>query len=314
MAVFQEFTMKRHVFSLPFAVLLLASLACNGVVATPDMNTISTSIAQTFAVTLTALGATSAPVSTETPQPPTLTYTPITPLPTFTPTATFPPPATFTPLVPQISVSVATNCRSGPGKVYPLMGGLPQGVVVQVFGRDPSGNYWYIRNPDRPNRFCWVWGEYATVTGNISLVPILTPPPTPTATLTPTATATFTPKPAPKFNISFSGLEVCKSSKKWWVEFEIKNTGDFALRSITIMVLDADKGITKTRTMDGFDSRNGCAATSHRAILQKGKSVIVSSDAFGYNLKGRNLRAWVVICVQNNQGQPCAQKIINFTP
>ena len=56
--------------------------------------------------------------------------------------------ASPTSIMPMISVSVPTNCRSGPGKAYPIEGALLVGEVAQVLGDDPTGNYWYIPNPD----------------------------------------------------------------------------------------------------------------------------------------------------------------------
>ena len=96
-------------------------------------------------------------------QTPTATFTPLPPTNTPTPTLSPTPIFTFTPLTPQISVSVATNCRAGPGKAYDRVGALLVGEFAQVVGRNPTGNYWYIRNPDSSTGFCWVWGEYATL-------------------------------------------------------------------------------------------------------------------------------------------------------
>ena len=63
-----------------------------------------------------------------------------------TPTPVF----TSTPGIPLISVTVATNCRVGPGKVYDRVGALLVGQVAEVVGRNLNGNYWYIRNPNTP--------------------------------------------------------------------------------------------------------------------------------------------------------------------
>ena len=153
--------------------LTFAALACAlPAVVAPDAGAISTAAAQTVIAGLTqaALAATmQTPMpSSATPEPP--TYTPTQ---TLTATLTF----TSTPAIPRISVSVATNCRSGPGKVYDYEGALLAGETAEVFGRDPSGRYWYIRNPESGSKFCRVWGEYALVTGNTSFPPIYTPTP-----------------------------------------------------------------------------------------------------------------------------------------
>lgn len=96
--------------------------------------------------------------------------------------------------VPIISVSLDTACRIGPGNVYQYLGALIVGEEAEIVARDPSSKYWYIKNPDG-NGFCWVWGEYGTIVGDTSKLPIYTPIPTPTFTPTATFTATYTPYP-----------------------------------------------------------------------------------------------------------------------
>jgi hypothetical protein len=95
------------------------------------------------------------------------------------PSATQPPPTVVpsdTPGVPRIHVSVATNCRYGPGVVYdPPVSIFNVGQTANVLGRDSGGNFYYI------DQGCWVWENYVTVeAGNIGGVPVLTAPPTPT--------------------------------------------------------------------------------------------------------------------------------------
>ncbi len=125
---------------------------------------------------------------------------PVAPASTATDTATLPPlptpSVTLTPTPPKPSLRVATdtNCRTGPGKVYDWVGGIQVGETADIFGRDPGGQYYYIRNPDKVNDFCWIWGAYATPSGDLSGLPVFTPPPTPTPppTAVPTATPTAT--------------------------------------------------------------------------------------------------------------------------
>jgi len=126
------------------------------------------------AVTATLVALTAAqPTATETPSS--------TSLPTQTPTITL----TFTPTVPMVTVSQNTNCRTGPGVIYDLIGGLLIGEEAVVVGKYTAGNYWIINNPDAAGT-CWLWGQYATVSGNTAGLPEYTPPPTPTPTFTPT--------------------------------------------------------------------------------------------------------------------------------
>lgn len=174
-------------------VLLLGSLACNlSLGAAPTQSApgqVETSVAGTLIAQLTLTSGPGQVLPTEqevsTPEPlpsPTIT---LTPTDTSTPT----------PSVPMISVTVNTNCRYGPGSAYDYLGALLVGETAEIVGRDPSGDYWYIRNPDNPSGSCWLWGEYASPVGNFGSLPILTPPPSPTPTYTATATATYTPTP-----------------------------------------------------------------------------------------------------------------------
>jgi len=95
---------------------------------------------------------------------------------------------------PTVTVSVATNCRTGPGRAYPSNYGLPVDVSAEVVGKNTSTNYWIIQIPNGGGT-CWLWGQYATVTGDTSGLQNVAIPPTPTPMVTPTFTITpsFTP-------------------------------------------------------------------------------------------------------------------------
>ncbi|MFN8381119.1 MAG: hypothetical protein U0V02_04225 [Anaerolineales bacterium] len=91
-----------------------------------------------------------------------------------------------------VTVSIATNCRTGPGQAYPSIFGLPVGQTAEVVGKNTSTNYWIIKIPNGAGT-CWLWGQYATVTGDTSALPTVAIPPTPTPTITPTPKVTVTP-------------------------------------------------------------------------------------------------------------------------
>jgi uncharacterized protein YgiM (DUF1202 family) len=95
-----------------------------------------------------------------------------------------------------VTVSVNTNCRTGPGVIYDLVGGLLVGEEAVVVGKFTLTNYWIINNPDSSGT-CWLWGQYATVTGNTAGLPEYAQPPTPTPTFTPTPSATPTSSNTP---------------------------------------------------------------------------------------------------------------------
>ena len=81
-----------------------------------------------------------------------------------------------------ITVSADTNCRSGPGKEYDNLGALLANESAEITGKNTATNYWIIKNPDHDG-ICWLWGKYATVTGDTVTIKEVAIPPTPTPSL-----------------------------------------------------------------------------------------------------------------------------------
>ena len=90
-------------------------------------------------------------------------------------------PPTPTPMTTgvELKVSVPTNCRVGPGKLYDKVSVLNPGKTVKVVGRHATADFWVVENPEGSGT-CWVWGYYATLTGPTANLPVWDPPPTPT--------------------------------------------------------------------------------------------------------------------------------------
>jgi len=219
--------------------------------------------------------------------------------PAVTPSATLPAPIIFTatPAVPQIRVSVDTNCRVGPGKVYDRVGYLLVGQASDIYGRNPNGDYWYIRNLNNTTAYCWLWGEYATVSGNIAALPMLTPPPTPT--------------PMPNFEVYYNNKDSCTN---WWVDLRLENTGGMGFTSMTLTVRDIDTDITQTLYSEDFTDVNGCSETFTTDSLSPGSKRIISSSPFTYDPSGHDMRATVTLCSNPGQSGTCLTKVIEFTP
>jgi hypothetical protein len=121
------------------------------------------------AATVVALTLTAQPSPTQTSTPaatPTLKITE-TATPTITPTYS----------KPMLKIEESTNCRTGPGQSYPVVFTFLAGANVEILGSYPD--YWVVKNPDGAN--CWVWGQYATVSGSHWTVPTMTAPPTATS-------------------------------------------------------------------------------------------------------------------------------------
>ncbi|MFU8827113.1 MAG: hypothetical protein ACNA70_06435 [Brevefilum sp.] len=79
-----------------------------------------------------------------------------------------------------LKVSVDTNCRTGPGKPYDIITIFRTGKTAEVIGRNATSTYWVILNPEKSPGYCWVWGEYATLSGPSASLPVWDTPPTPT--------------------------------------------------------------------------------------------------------------------------------------
>ncbi|GMR09225.1 MAG: hypothetical protein BMS9Abin28_0043 [Anaerolineae bacterium] len=183
--------------------LVVVGLACNLPSTSPtevSAGQAETAIAGTVRARIAETAFPAEPTEADTPVPVATDVqpqSPTAPAPQATTTLAY----TATPSVPMVSVSLNTNCRTGPGRSYDYRGALLVGETEEVVALSTVPNYWYITNPDQPGKFCYLWGEYATVVGNTEALPEFTPLPSPTATATPTPsntpTSTFTPSPTP---------------------------------------------------------------------------------------------------------------------
>lgn len=286
------------------SVLLTAAQGCMPVQQTPDMNIISTAIAQTLTAmpTTTAEAITATADSSPTPEAttpaPTSTET-LSPTPDFTATPVFTLTPAGAPGALQITVSVATNCRLGPGPEYGRVGVLNINEVSEVLGRNGARTWWLIRNPDRSNQVCWLWGRYATVSGDTSGLPVATPPPLPT--------------PDAGFDVFSEGLDSC-TSIGWWLDINIENLGSTTFRSLSITMLDLDTDASRTLRADLFTDRDGCSQSESFDSLPPRTDRVVSSPAFNYNPTGHRLRTTITLCSGSGQTGTCVTDTVNFRP
>lgn len=107
-----------------------------------------------------------------------------------------------------VTVSTATNCRTGPGQAFSIVYGMPVGQVAKVVAKNSYSGYWIIEIPGQTGKTCWLWGQYAVINGDTStLKEVVTPTsPAPTKTNTPRPTATATATTAPVLPNAPSGL------------------------------------------------------------------------------------------------------------
>lgn len=154
-----------------------------------------TAVLQTVYAQLTVY----APVS---PTPYTITPRPtaeISPSLTSSPTGQPSPTSFFMTSAPPVTAAARldTNCRTGPGTVYPVAGYLLAGERALLVGRSAGGDWLAMPVPLVPARLCWVWSGIVTVYGDAGSLTVLPAPPTPEPTSTPDAPALPTSAPAP---------------------------------------------------------------------------------------------------------------------
>jgi len=165
--------MKSTVISIGFLILVLLTSGCNLPGTNQDIS-VEDWVATFEQQTAVAIAGGDSSDDGGNVVAPTVTQT-IQPTVTLTQTMTLTP----TDTKPMISVSVDTNCRTGPGKIYDWIGALLVGEEAEIVGRTTDSQYWVVKNPDKAGE-CWLWSNYATVTGPTTDLPLYTPPPTPT--------------------------------------------------------------------------------------------------------------------------------------
>jgi hypothetical protein len=230
-------------------------------------------------------------------------------------------------VAPRITVSVNTNCRKGPGKIYDRVGSVLAGQSIDVIGRSVDGKYWIIRNPDRPG-VCWISDQYVVMSGLAGILPIFTSPPRPTDTPKPRPTqtprpptATFTPVVAgytpiatpPEPGFRFEYVEKVNCDPDWWLEFRLDNTGGVTFQSLGMIIRDTTAGIDMVFNSDGFVNRNHCPwDLDTRLSLEPAGSRVVSSPIMG-DPTGHSFNAVMMVCSDIGLSGDCVSQAISFT-
>lgn len=270
----------------------------------PGDDRVGTSIAETVAARADAdepldgageQTGTAGPAASDTPGPT------ATPGPTDTPTQ--PPTATLTPTPEAVLVSVTgdTFCRAGPGGVYEGQGVLNTDQQSEVLAQDPTGDYWYITNPDAQGE-CWIWGKYATPQGPADQLPVFTPPPTPTPSLA--------------FSADFVLGDIKPTEMYVW--FVIKNTGGSSLESVRTVVtseykttnIGAVKDQTSTSTFNAFHSQTRAGSPSI-GKADPGQTVYTVSGS-QLPIHSEHIAVTMTVCSQDNLAGTCVTRNMQF--
>jgi len=256
-----------------------------------------------------AQGITPSLTPTDTPVGNTLTPLPSpsdTPMFTETPTMTLPPSATLTPLFPTISATIDTNCRKGPGPGYERLGFLLVGQTSEVFGRNSSSTWWYIRNPSNPSTYCWVWGESTTVSGDTASLPVLTPPPLPTSQ------TTGTPGTGTSFSASYNTVKKCGGVKH--VVITIKNTGGKTLESMSIKSRDmnTDTLLSGPTSADKPFLEGSGDCPPGEDTLDAGKTAYVASSLGDSPVEDHEVKTTITLCTKEGLDGNCETVVVKF--
>ena len=267
-----------------------------------------TQAAQT--VLANAVASTLAAAATDTPE---FTFTPgftNTPKPTNkpkstnTPKPTNKPKSTNTPKTPTVTVSVNTNCRSGPNTNYDLLGIMMVGEKADVVGRSTLADTMIIKLPSNTAITCWLWAQNATVVGDMSGLPVIPIPPTPTPKFTATAQTSF--------NVAYISTQNCLGLYRF--KFQISNTGVTTWESDRVIVTDQNTSITKTVTRDNFPYYSAACTISADQNLEKGEVGFTTSEGFAIDPAGHNIVATIRVCSLDGLTGTCQEKTITFTP
>jgi hypothetical protein len=227
-----------------------------------------------------------------------------TPAFTFTPSPTFTPTFTLTPIYPTISVSLDTNCRSGPTSNYDRLGLLKVGEKAEVVGRSEISDSLLIRLPSNPSISCWLWTKFASVSGDISPLPVIPIPASPTPN--------FTSTPRVFFDVSYVAVYLCDDAYR--IKFKIVNTGSLTWESNQVRATDLKNNVTKTITYDDFPYYSPKCVDNVDQNLEKGETGYTTSDGFAANVKGHSLSATIQICSVDGMNGFCQEETITFTP
>ncbi len=229
--------------------------------------------------------------------------------PTMTETATLPPTETPTREVVSVTLSGNTNCRKGASTYFPVITTIPAGSVVEVLARNPANDYFFVRAGESETGGCWIWKEFASLTGNPDSLAIYTPVPTPLPT------ATNTPPPGANFNVQFAGLTGCGTG--FAANFNITNTGNNTLQSVRIRNYVSGISDPFVHTSNAFAQWSGGAKYATLSEIARGSSMIVSTcqpGGFTSSPSGKDITAEVTVCLSDDLKGACSTKSFVYRP
>lgn len=240
--------------------------------------------------------------------PPTETATPTETVPPPTETVA-PPTATATRELVTVTLTGNTNCRRGASTSFPVITTFSSGSVVEVIAINPAADYYFVRAAAAETGGCWIWKEFATLSGSVNALAVYTPVPTPLPT------ATNTPPPRAVYTISFAGLTRCDTG--WAANYSITNTGSLSLNSIRIKSLLEGVTAPFVHTSNSFTQYSAGSKYATLAEVTKGVTVIVSAcqpGQFTSDPTGKIVKSEVTICPADDLKGTCSTTNLEYIP
>jgi hypothetical protein len=238
----------------------------------------------------------------------------VTPTETSTPTEPPPPPtatSTITPTTAILTVTLtgSTNCRRGASTYFPNIKTFAAGSVIEVLAINPAGDYFFVKAPEAEAGGCWIWGEFASLSGDVKTLPVFTPVPTPLPTFT------KTPPPTPQFTVKYVGLTQCGAN--WAANFSITNTGTMSLQSIRIRNYLEGVADPFVHQSNSFTQWSAGVKYAVLAEVVKGTTMIVSTcqpGEFTSDPTWKTVKSEIYICPQDDLKGACTTTNLEFIP
>jgi hypothetical protein len=174
-------------------------------------------------------------------------------------------------------------------------------MEAEVIGVLPARNYYYISNPGENQGFCWLWGEYATVTGELSLAPVMTSPPTPTPT----------PRPFDVI-VEYENQHDCSGTEHATVRLVNISGVTFESIELDIFDLDASSQIYGPAVSNSpfLNSSNSCPPGSTN--LEPDQARFAAGPIGSPPPSGNTLRLTIKLCTADGLGGSCLARSIQF--
>jgi len=215
---------------------------------------------------------------------------------------------------PSVTVSKDTNCRGGPSINYKNITVITVGVALDVVGRHVDGPYVIVDLGDEKE--CWLWLEYATISGDISGLPAYSVPAPPVIAITSTSA------PSSPFVLNHYGYNEC-GNKVYMVVVAVQNNSSEAFQSVYVKLIHLQSGggthsmFTETNNAPFLSNPNQCPSgdwdymAPGASQLSPGETAYLSllanqrSSAYG-----ENVQATIKVCTQDDLKEQCYEMVI----